>query len=239
MLKIDLHLHTVMSGHAHNTILEYINKAIELDMKIIGISDHGPASDGGLANNVYFMSLARLPREISGIRILRGIESNIINKKGEIDVTAKMEERLDYIMAGLHLRAGYNDKGNKGNTEAVLNTIRGGRIKILTHPFVTKDFKFDVKKVAEEACKNNVLLSMDTSWMTERRIYPDTLLNLKTITDIVRKNNKKIIVSSDGHNIWEMADERPLEKIKSEIGLTDNLIINNYPEELMKFLEIE
>jgi len=118
----------------------------------------------------------------------------------------------------------------------MINAIRSGRAQILTHIFVTKYFKCDIEKIAEEACKHNIFLSLDTQWMTERRIYGDTISNLKIIVEVVRKHNKKVIVSSDAHNIWEMADDSSLEKIKDKIGLTDDLIINNYQNELMAFL---
>ena len=45
-------------------------------------------------------------------------------------------------------------------------------------------------------------------------------------------------VNTDAHNIWELADDRPLKKIKKKIGLTDKMIINNYPKELLKQLNI-
>jgi predicted metal-dependent phosphoesterase TrpH len=35
MLKVDLHIHTVASGHAYNTILEYANGAKELKWKLL------------------------------------------------------------------------------------------------------------------------------------------------------------------------------------------------------------
>jgi len=116
MLKIDLHLHTILSGHAHNTILEYIHRAKELGMDVIGISDHGPAIKGMLTNEVYFRSLIRLPRVVDNIKILRGIEANIINSEGKIDVTGGMSQKLDYIMVGFHENAGYENLGFDKNT---------------------------------------------------------------------------------------------------------------------------
>jgi putative hydrolase len=46
MLKIDLHIHTIASGHAQNTILEFINQAKDLKMEVIGISDYGRGNSG-------------------------------------------------------------------------------------------------------------------------------------------------------------------------------------------------
>jgi len=80
MLKIDLHIHTVASGHAHNTILEYMNQAKKLKMKAIGISDHGP----NVSSELYFRTLRRIPRKIGGLLIFKGIEANIINENGDI-----------------------------------------------------------------------------------------------------------------------------------------------------------
>jgi putative hydrolase len=54
MLKIDLHLHTIASGHAYNTILEYVDQAKKLKMKMIGFADHGPSLNSVLKNDWYF-----------------------------------------------------------------------------------------------------------------------------------------------------------------------------------------
>lgn len=102
MLKIDLHIHTVASGHAHNTILEYINQVNKLKMKAIGISDHGPSDTESVVSRIYFLTIGRIPKKVDGVRILKGVEANIINVKGDIDVDDKVIERLDYVMANFH-----------------------------------------------------------------------------------------------------------------------------------------
>lgn len=239
MLKYDLHIHTVASGHAHNTLLEYINQAKGLKMKAIGISEHGPSMDGAAINEVYFRVLDRLPEIVYGVRILRGIEANIIDAKGSIDISEKIIGKLDYIMASLHRGTPYKEKGKKMNTEATIKAIRSGKIDILTHPFFTKDFPMDVEKVFKEACLHNVMLEINLSYVKERKIQPDTFENLKKMISIVKKYKKKVIVGSDAHNIWELADDSGLEKIMNKIGLKENMIINNYPKELFSQLEIE
>jgi putative hydrolase len=238
MLKIDLHIHSIASGHAHNTILEYINRAKELKMKVIGISEHGPSMTGAAIDETYFRVLDRLPQRVDGVRILKGIEANIIDIKGSIDISDNVIDKLDYIMAGFHKNNPYKDKGSKANTKGMINAIRSGKIDIITHPFFTKDINFDVEKVYEEACKHNVMLEINLSYLKERKIQLDTLANLKKMMSMVTKYKKKVIVGSDAHNIWELADDDGLKKIK-KIGLKENIIINNYPRELFAQLEIE
>lgn len=238
MFKIDLHLHTIASGHAHNTILEYINQAKRLKMKSIGISEHGPKNEETIVSEIYFGALSRMPKYINGIRILKGIEANIINKKGDLDIGDKSRNELDYVMANIHPYAGYSDLGMAGNTKTLINTIKSGKINVVTHPFWTRIFDVDVKKISEEACRNNVLLEMNVHYAAKYKDYAFVISNLKIIIDTVKKYKMKVIIGSDSHNIWELGDDSPIKTIKKDIGLTEDLIINNYPKELFKLLKI-
>jgi putative hydrolase len=242
MLKIDLHIHTIASGHTYNTILEYINRAKELKMKIIGFSEHGPNMDGS-ANKTYFNCLDRLPRKIGNLIILRGVEANIINKKGDIDIADKIiKNKLDYVIAGFHKNTGLKLGSSRDNTMALINAIKSGRINMLAHPFLNNIIPFDVEKVCVEACEHNVLLEINMHYISDYIAEPQTkksiIENLKILVQTVKKYKKKVIVNSDAHNIWELGDDSALKKIKKEIGLIDNLIINNYPKELLKLLKI-
>lgn len=238
MLKIDLHIHTIASGHAQNTILEYINRAKELKMKIIGFSEHGPAVPGSVSET-YFKCLDRLPRYVNGVMILRGAEANILDRKGGLDISDKtIENKLDYVIVQFHKNTGWNGVGIKANTAALVKAIRSGKINIISHPYLHHDFPLDIKKVSDEACKNNVLPEVNLHYLTYDKVKDTIMTDLKTMIGIVRKNKKKIIVNSDAHNIWELGDDSALKKIKKKIGLTDNLIINNYPKELLRKLKI-
>ncbi len=52
---IDLHNHTVASGHAYSTVEELISRA-KRRLKVLGISDHTPAMPGG-ANLLHFANV--------------------------------------------------------------------------------------------------------------------------------------------------------------------------------------
>jgi putative hydrolase len=242
MLKIDLHIHTIASGHAHNTILEYINQAQKLGMDTIGISEHGPSNNETIVTEVYFLTIGRLPRVINGVRVLRGIEANIIDQDGNIDISDNALGRLDYVMANFHDNTTYKDLGIEGNTEVMIKTINSGKINIITHPFHTQIFNFDIERVVEVACRKSVLLEIDLQYINKYlkrpEKYSECFENIKRVVESVKKYNKKLIVNSDSHNIWELGDDSYLEKIKDQIDLPDEMIINNYPDELFKLLKI-
>jgi putative hydrolase len=238
MLKIDLHIHTIASGHAHNTILEFIDQAKKLKMKVIGISDHGPGMTDIRVSRGYFKTMDRMPEKINGIRVLKGIEANIINENGDLDVDENVTKHLDYVMANVHDFGGYEDKGKEKNTAAMIRMIESGRVDIVTHPTSTKPYETDLEKICEAACENNVLLELNLSRLNPRKLKPETIPNLKKMIKIAKKHHEKIIIGSDAHNIWELADDTALKPIRKELGLTDDLIINNYPRELFEFLQI-
>ncbi|TAK94848.1 PHP domain-containing protein [Patescibacteria group bacterium] len=239
MLKIDLHIHTIASRHAFNTILEYVNQAKKLKMKVIGISDHGPDNHTTLTDDIYFRCLDRIPKYIEGIRVLKGAEANIINVEGDTDISERARKKLDYVLANLHTCLSYKDQGRVKNTQAVLNTIKSGKVNIISHPQSFDIGDVDRTKIYEAACEYGVLLEINLSHLLPRGFKKETLDDYREIIDVARKHKHKVIVNSDAHSIWELADDQYLKKYKKEIGLTDNMIINNYPKELFKLLKID
>ena len=238
MLKIDLHIHTVLSGDSHSTMSEYIERAKKLKMKVIGISDHGPGINHVTSHN-HFRSLRRIPPVIDGIRVLKGIEANIIDTKGNIDLNDDILKNLDYTLASIHNGTPYKDKGASINTLSYINAIKSGKVKIISHPFQT-EVETEIEPIAIAACENNVLLEVDLFYLKPKILNEKNKTKLKKMIEIVKIHGKKVIVNTDSHNIWELGDDSVLTKeLKKELGLTDDLIINNYPDELEKFLGVK
>src|SRR6056297_376079 len=98
---IDLHVHTIASGHAYSTIGEYITQAKKNNLCCIGISDHGPKMPGA-SHKYYFYNMKVLPKTIDKIRILKGIELNIMDEVGSVDMSKEDLKSIDYKIASLH-----------------------------------------------------------------------------------------------------------------------------------------
>ncbi len=116
-MEVDLHIHTIASGHAYNTVYELAKDASEKQMKIIGIADHGPALIGGPCES-YFKCLHRIPKELYGVRILKGIEANIVNCKGDIDISEEIIQPLHLVIAGFHGDTPYDGRRIAQHTAA-------------------------------------------------------------------------------------------------------------------------
>lgn len=67
-IKFDIHTHTIASGHATTaTITDMAKAAAARNLKLLGISDHGPATAGG-GRASYFRSLHLSQKNASGWR---------------------------------------------------------------------------------------------------------------------------------------------------------------------------
>jgi len=230
MLKIDLHIHSIYSGHAYGTFYDIVGEARRKKMKMIAITDHGPNVPGS-ATWRHFNMGHRKP-EYKDLKVLWGCEANIIDAQGNIDLSPNLQKKLDIVLVGFHAIDEYKDLGVVRNTKAVIKALKNPNIKVLTHP-THPQLPYDFDKVFQAALDNDVLLELNLSKLAHGKDIP----LFKKMIDMTRSAGKKVIVNSDAHFIHEIGDDSILKKYWKELGLTNDIIINNYPEELMKFLK--
>ena len=158
-IESDLHTHTKYS-HGRGTIEDNIKTAIDIGLKQIGITDHGPGHIGfGVPRKKLAeikAEIIRLRREYDNIEILFGIEANIMGPEGRLDIKPDEYEYFDYICAGWHFGAfdGLTPSGlgrtignlarsstskatkkqMRRNTDMITSAIKAGGIKFITHP---------------------------------------------------------------------------------------------------------
>ncbi|MBC7345768.1 MAG: PHP domain-containing protein, partial [Clostridia bacterium] len=113
----DLHTHTVASGHAFSTVKEMAEAAAQQGLHMLAITDHGLAMPGA-PHKYYFENLTFCPRFMFGVEILRGVEANIIDYDGNLDMPPELLDRMDIVLAGFHDATGYKKGGIEENTKA-------------------------------------------------------------------------------------------------------------------------
>ncbi len=237
MLKIDLHVHTTQSEHAFATFYEILEEAIRRKIEVIAITDHG-SSVPGSATAIYFAMADRVPREHKGLKVMFGCEANIIDKEGNIDIKNRTIKKLDILLVGLHNRCAYEDLGEKENTAAIIKCFEKYRPNMFTHP-PTMYFKFDIERVCQAACDNNVLLELNLAAMIrlDNNHHREDLKLYKKMVTVAKKNKKKFIVTSDSHFLHEIGDDSILPKYMKILDISEDMILNNYPEELKQLIE--
>ena len=104
MIDYDFHTHTVYS-HGTGSIMENALVAKNKGIKLIGITDHGFNHPCYRVKRKY---LPQMKEECAGaygqtgVKVLLGIEANIIGLSGATDVKKSDYEYLDLYLAGIH-----------------------------------------------------------------------------------------------------------------------------------------
>lgn len=70
-------------------------------LRLLGITDHSP---GTLAagTSSYFRSATYSPKKHFGVELLYGIELNILDRSGTVDLDRESLCKLDYAIASMH-----------------------------------------------------------------------------------------------------------------------------------------
>ncbi len=233
----DLHIHSLASGHAFNTIDEIVAFAAQNGYQIIGISDHGPNMERA-PHSGYFEMLYRLPRKVKGITVLYGCEANILDVSGRLDLNDELISSLDYVMAGLHRRTSYSGSSQSENTDAIVSLINSRRADIISHP-ISLAFPGDPEKILQAALKNRVILECNKSVLCEAVArHKDDIIKLNSVLlEGAHDMGVEILLGSDAHHISEMVisdDENTMLKEYYHISLSD--MLNSYPEKLYNLL---
>ena len=238
MYKVDLHSHTIASGHALNTVFELVDEAGRKGIEILGITEHGPAVRGAPPPS-YFCMFQRYPHMINGVRVLYGIEANVIDEQGKLDLSDNLLEKQDIVLAGLHPTTEFSGKSKEANTKALIAAAKKPYVKIITHPYSTH-FDVDIEELAEAACDNDTLLEINCSYFLKSLDNrEDTFDKMKRMIAAVKKRGKKLVVNSDAHCVSELGREDELKDAFQELGLEEKDIINNDIEEVKRFLGID
>lgn len=231
-ILVDLHIHTVASGHGYSTVGENVKAAASHGLKIIGITDHGPALPGG-AHNYHFWNMRVLPDDFDGVRILKGVEANIIDNNGTLDLPEDILKTLDVVMIGFHPSCGYESGDIKQNTDTLIKAMSNPLVHVVVHPG-NPWFAVDPDRIVEAAGKYNVLLEMNNSSFVMSRPGGEDLS--RKIGEAVFESGQDILLGSDAHWATLVGHlEEALAEVEA-IGFGADRIINTSTERILKFL---
>lgn len=227
----DLHIHTIASGHAFSTIDEVAKTASEKGLKVIAITDHGPAMPGG-AHEYYFWNLRTVPDELYGVRVLKGVEANIIDTDGTLDLGEDILKMLDLVTVALHPYIGYDGLTVSDNTKTLLKVFKNPYVNVLAHPG-NPIFPLDYERVIEKALHCNVLMEINNS---SKQIRAGSFENCVKIANIINEKKAYTVLGSDAHYKTEVGNLSNAILIAEKGGIPKEKILNYDPDKLLEFL---
>ena len=233
-LQADLHIHTVSSGHAYSTVGEIVAEAQRKGLKTIAITDHAPAMPGG-AHPYHFNNLRVIEDHQDGVRVLKGVEANIIDVDGTLDLPKEVLAHLDVVLAAFHVRCGYEDYGAEINTQTLINTLIKYKVNIIAHAG-NPAFKLDYDRVAQIAKENGVLVEFNNSsylaTTSRRGAYEFDFELAKSC----KKYGTNVVLTSDAHIADDIGSFEAAWDLVNKAGLEEGQILNLDNERLLEFL---
>lgn len=230
---VDVHTHTISSGHAYTTLLENARYASEIGLELLGTADHGPAMPGA-PHHWYFGNLKVMSRELYGVTMLYGCEANIIDYEGNIDLPMDIQKSLDYMIASIHDPVMEISKNPDLNTTAFLKAMDNPNVHIIGHPGNPK-FPIYEEELVKKAKEKNILIEINnSSFVRSRRGSEETCAKIALLC---KEYRVKIILNSDAHSCFHIGNFDAAIKILKDIDMPEELIVNRNKKELLDFLK--
>ncbi len=239
ILTADYHTHTPYS-HGKNTVLENVTAAKKLGLKQIGITDHG-------FNHLLFglkrRNLVDLRGEIdeaeklTGLKVLMGMESNLISVDGDTDMKERDLEFFDLFLFGIHEVLKYKSFSDMYNimlknyfayslgrkpaqsvvdstTKAYINAVKKNPVDILTH--INYKCCCNLKEVAQCCADYGTYIEINTK---KRHVSAEEL-------NIMAETGVKFLIDSDAHSSDRVGDTAIAEQLIRESGISTENIDN-------------
>lgn len=240
----DYHIHSQYS-HGKGNIEKNIEAAIARGLRELAITDHGPCSWNfirlGVRDAAELLEIKKEVKELQKkypqIRLYAGVEANIINREGELDVPEGILQELDIVAAGFHLLIyppdfhSFQDiilnnrffykcfparrkQIRKFNTEVLIRAVERYRINFITHPGYGIDI--DTYELARACAGRGTLLEINARHVEELRAF----------IQAAARTEVKFIINSDAHAPEEVGDFKRALELVEELGLSPDRIVN-------------
>ena len=232
-IELDVHTHTLASGHAFSTLQEMARTAADKGLKLLGITEHTPGIPG-TCNLIYFRNLHVIPRHMYGIDLLLGAEINILDTHGHIDLDEFHLNKLDLRIAGIHSLC-YEPGTREENTHGLVEVIRNTFIHIISHPG-DGTAQLDFEPLVLAAKEHHTLLEINNSSLKPIRHKEEARGNNLEILRLCKRYEVPVILGSDAHISFDIANYQYALELVAETEFPEALIMNTSVQQFTDYL---
>jgi putative hydrolase len=230
-IEVDTHTHTVLCGHAFSTVEENARFAKKVRLKGFTVTEHGPAMKN-CPEAYHINTLITVPDYLYGVRVYKGVEANILDYEGNIDIAPKYLVKLDFAIASLH--DAVMDPGTQAqNTNALIAVLNDPMIDCIGHPG-NPIFPIDQLAVVKEAARKGKILEVNNhsfEYRTGSRPFCNTLIGL------CAEYGVRMAISSDSHFCRTLGNYEKAYDAMKEMRFPESLIINLTKKRFEAYLE--
>lgn len=230
--ELDVHTHTIASGHAYGTLTEMAKEAAARGLKLLGITEHTHYMPG-TCDDLYFVNLRVVPKNMFGIRLMLGAELNIMDEEGTVDLPDRIIDRLDLRIASIHGNL-YRFGTMEQNTAAVLGAMKNPKIDIIGHPD-DGNCPLDYERIVKASREYHTLLEINNNSL-RLPSRKNARENIAVMLKLCMKYDVPVIMNSDAHFMTDIANTDHSMPVVEEIGFPKELILNYSVEKFEAYI---
>ena len=235
----DYHTHTNFSD-GKGSVMENAIAAKEKGLSEIAVTDHGfRILTMGFKKYLRAKELCREAEAATGIKVIAGVEADIVSPEGDVDIREDHIDPIDFIVVGFHkfafpknvktffkmylvtyfnglIRTG--KKARARNTRAVIAAINRYPVKVVAH--LNHSMRVHVGEVARACAEKGVLVELNAKHLRA----------LKGHWKDLAESGANFVVNSDAHRPEDVGNLQAAFEEAVRQGIDPARIVNYRPD---------
>lgn len=234
---LDTHTHTIASGHAYNTLNEMMAAASQKGLSLLGVTDHGNGMKGTTPlyyfENSPVIDRSQL-RQRFGVELLFGVELNIMDFDGSVDMQPSLLEKMDVTIASMHVPC--MPKGTKAEiTRAYLSAMENPLINIIGHPDDGR-FPVDYQELVRKAGECHVALEVNDHSLDGTGNRQNAVENDSEMLRWCIRYQVPVVLNSDAHSDTKVGCHEHAWALLEKMHFPEELILNSSLEKFRSYV---
>lgn len=228
----DTHTHTIASDHAYSTLLENINWAKQLGHRFIAVTDHTGGMPGAPYKWHFETMRGSIPREVNGLVVLRGCETNIL-PDGTVDLPENILADLDWVIASMHRFLCPDGLGEDAYTQMWLKVAENPLVDVIGH-MGQPCYPCDYDRVVKAFAQHNKIVEINAGSF---RVRKGSEINCLNIARLCKEYGVDVVVSTDAHFCTTIGEIEDAARLLEEAEFPEERILNADYQRFCKALE--
>lgn len=235
-LTIDLHTHTIAGGHAYSTLQENIEAAQSMGLACLGMSEHGPKMPGG-PHPFFFRNFRVIPRQYGSLRLYCGVEADIMDYEGTLDMNEDDLAQMDYVIASMHIPCVLPGTEAQ-NTRASILAMRNPYVNILGHPDDSR-YPLNREEIILAAKEEGVAIEINNSTLHPKAARQGGRENILELLTLCKNHSVPVLLGTDSHISYSVGHFENTLPLLQETAFPEELILNTDPANIRRVVNVD
>ena len=230
---VDLHTHTIASGHAYSTIEAMIKAAEQKGIRLFGITEHAPKMPG-TCSELYFNNLRVLERKHGEMYTLFGAELNIMDMEGHVDLPERTLKQMDLCVASMHGPC-FHPGTIEENTKTYLNVMKNPYVNIIGHPDDGR-YEIDYEALVQGAKEYGKVLELNNHSMDPECTRENAVENDTVMLELCKKYQVPVVMDSDAHFDLLIGEFDLARDLLEKLDFPEELVLNRSADAIREYV---